>query len=219
MVLVAGLDEAGRGPIIGPMVIAGVVIEENDFNRLISIGVKDSKLLSQKQREKLFAKIIKIAINYKIIIIEPKEIDAALKSMHLNLNKLEAMKFAEIINVLNPNKAIIDCPSNNILIYKNYIGKFIKNKDIELIIEHKADLNYVVVSAASVLAKVIREKEMEKIKKLYGDCGPGYMSNPITQKFLELNWDRYPHIFRKSWIPYKSLEEEKSQTRLKDFLK
>lgn len=219
MVLICGIDEAGRGPVIGPMVMAGVLIEESDLAKLKSLGVKDSKLLTAKQREELFPKIIKTIKKYKIIIIPPKEIDDALFSDDLNLNWLEAHKSAEIINELKPDKAIIDTPSTNIKKYTNYLKKLVGNKDIQIICKHKADVIHPEVSAASVLAKVIRDKEMEKIQEKYGNTGPGYMSNEITQKFLEKNWEKHPEIFRQSWISYKIHKEAKFQKTLEDFEK
>src|SRR3989344_4793297 len=119
--LVCGIEEAGRGPVIGPMVMCGAVIKEEHEGRLKKIGVKDSKLLTPKKREKLFKIIKNLVDRYKIIIIPPAEIDAALKSDHLNLNWLEAQKSAEIITALKPDKVIIDCPSNNIKEYTRYI--------------------------------------------------------------------------------------------------
>src|SRR3989344_4241989 len=113
-----GIEEAGRGPVIGPMVMAGVLIEESDSEKLKAIGAKDSKMLSAKQREELFKKIVKIAKSYKLIIIPPSEIDAALESRELNLNWLEAHKSAEITNEFKPDKVIIDSPSNNVKSYK-----------------------------------------------------------------------------------------------------
>ena len=148
MVLISGIDEAGRGPVIGPLVIAGVSIEEKDLNKLKRFGVRDSKLLSPRQREDLFDKIINTVKKYKVIIIQPDEIDSALKSKNLNLNWLEAIKSAEIINSLKPKKVIVDCPSNNITAYKNFLRKHLGNKKTKLVLEHKADLKYVIVSAA-----------------------------------------------------------------------
>src|SRR3989339_334134 len=113
MTLICGIDEAGRGPIIGPMVMAGIVVDEEGSESLKSIGAKDSKMLSPSKRAFLFPKIIKIVKKYKIVIVEPEEIDDALKSDHLNLNWLEAHKSAEIINALKPQMAIVDSPSNN----------------------------------------------------------------------------------------------------------
>src|SRR3989338_9160258 len=113
MVLICGIDDAGRGPVIGPMIMAGVLIEDIDLDKLKTIGVKDSKLLSQTRREELFKEIIKIVKDYKIIKIYPEEIDKALFSNTSNLNNLEGEKMAEIINYLRPEKVIVDCPSTN----------------------------------------------------------------------------------------------------------
>ena len=104
----------------------------------------------------------------------------------LNLNWLEADKSAEILDNLNPNKAIIDAPGNNIEKYRVYLLKKLKNKDIKLVLEHKADLNHPVVSAASILAKVTRDTEIELLKKELGiDFGSGYMTDPKTVEFLK----------------------------------
>jgi ribonuclease HII len=217
MPTVLGIDEAGRGPVIGPMVIAGVVIEAGDEKKLTDLQVKDSKLLTPKQRTDLFKKIIKIAKDYIILIIPPSEIDFAVRGEDgLNLNWLEARKSAEIINKLAPGKAIIDCPSPNIPEYTGYI-KNLLNTDTELVLEHKADENYVVVSAASILAKVTRDEEIAKLKKAYGDIGSGYPADPKTRQFLEENWDKTPEIFRKSWACYANLAKGKGQKRLKEF--
>lgn len=216
MTLICGIDEAGRGPVIGPMVMAGVLIEERDIPKLNAIGVKDSKLLTKEKREELFSKIKSIVKAHKIIIVSPKEIDQALESENLNLNWLEAHKSAEIINKLKPDKAILDCPSNNIKAYRDYVKNLLKNK-VELVVEHKADVNYLESGAASILAKVTRDREIEKIQKKYGNCGPGYPSNEITQKFLKENWEKYPEIFRKTWSSYRKHKDAKNQKTLENF--
>jgi len=178
------------------------------------LNLKDSKLLSKKQREDFFNKIKRTA-KVKVILIWPKEIDEALESDNLNLNWLEAIKTAEIINELNPDKVILDCPSPNKTAYVNYLRKLL-NKDIEIIAEHKAE-RFPIVAAASIIAKVTRDREVEKLKKKYGNFGPGYVSNEITQKFLKENWDKYPELFRKSWISWKNHKNAKEQKRLGDF--
>ena len=122
MVKVLGIDEAGRGPIIGSLFIAGTMFKEEDIEKLRKLGVKDSKLLIHKKREELRKKIEKIAVKYKIIQVKPQEIDEAVESEdHMNLNWLEAHKTAEIINALEPDKAIVDCPSPNLVNYKGYL--------------------------------------------------------------------------------------------------
>lgn len=206
MVKVLGIDEAGRGPVIGPLVIAGAMINEGDEKLLGE--VKDSKLLVHKKRVELWDSITKIA-KYKIIEVSPKEIDEAVESEgnDMNLNWLEAKHQADIINELNPDKVIIDCPHPIPKKYEDHIRKLLKNKDVRIICEHKADFNYPICSAASILAKVKREEEMAKIQKQYGNTGPGYPANAVTQKFLKENWQKYPEIFRHSWSTFKKVAQ------------
>ncbi|MDP2750783.1 MAG: ribonuclease HII [Nanoarchaeota archaeon] len=215
---ILGIDEAGRGPIIGPMVMAGVLIEEETNEKFLEMGVKDSKLLLPAKREGLFPHIIKKSIAHEIVIISAKEIDDALLSPTSNLNWLEANTTAYIINKLKPERAIIDSPSNNIKAYKEYLMNHIFDPTIELVVEHKADVNHPSVAAASILAKVRRDEEVERIKKMIGiDFGSGYMSDPKTKEFLEKNWSKFSAIFRKTWAPYKEIEKRRNQARLGDF--
>ncbi len=219
MVLLCGIDEAGRGPIIGPLVMCGVLIGHEAEKNLANLGVRDSKLLTRERRDFLFDKIKNISKRYEIIVINPDEIDRAVNNQDgLNLNRLEARKSAEILNKLKPEKAIVDAPSNNISSYKEYLLGFVENKKIRLVLEHKADLNYVIVGAASVLAKVTRDNEVDRIKKEIGiDFGSGYMSDPKTVAFLEKHYEDYSHLFRKSWFPYQDIMNKRFQKKLEDF--
>ena len=217
MTTICGIDEAGRGPVIGPLVISGILIEEKDLPKLRNIKVKDSKLLTPKQREFLFKEIKKIIIKEKTIIIPPQEIDDVLNSEELNLNKLEAIKTAIIINYLKPDKVTIDCPSTNINAYVDYLKTFLKYEP-KIKAEHKADYKYCEVSASSILAKVTRDKEIEKLKKKYNvEFGSGYPSDPLTQEFLKKNYNKYPEIFRKTWMTYRNISETKKQKSLSDY--
>lgn len=216
MTIICGVEEAGRGPVIGPLVMAAVTIDQKEEIKLKEIGVKDSKLLTPKQREDMFEKIKKAVKKYEIKILSPQDVDDALNDPNINLNWLEAINSAELINKLKPDKAILDCPSNNILAYKNYVEKLLKFK-VEIVSEHKADLNHLIVGAASILAKVTRDREIEKLKKKYGQMGSGYPSDPNTKTFLEKNWDKHPEIFRKTWASYKNIAKKKSQKGLGEF--
>ena len=217
MAVIIGVEEAGRGPVIGPLVMAGVSIDEKDLPMLKKLGVKDSKQVSPNQREFLFDKIIGVVKDFKIKIISAEKVDAALLDPLMNLNWLEAKVSTEIINELDGEKATLDCPSNNITAYSDYVKKDLKNKKIKIIAEHKADENYVEVAAASILAKVTRDREIEKLKKEYGvEFGSGYPSDPRTQEFLQKNYKKYP-IFRKTWKSYKNVVNKKSQKGLGDF--
>lgn len=217
MALICGIDEAGRGPVIGPLIIAGVLIDEIDLDSIKD--AKDSKLLIHKQRISLCKKIEASIKRCKIITVQPDEVDRAVEGNDgLNLNWLEARKTAEIINHLKPDKAFIDCPSNNIKAYTSYLREFLDSQKVELVVEHKADAKYKVVSAASILAKCKREEEVLKIEKMVGQSiGSGYPSNPVCQKFLKENWDKFPQIFRKSWASYHSVVKKEGQKALSDF--
>jgi len=205
MNIVCGVDEAGRGPVIGALVLCGVAIDEFKVPALVQLGVKDSKLLTPKRREMLYDEILKVIDSHKIIVVEPAEIDEALNSPHLNLNWLEAIKTAMILNELKPHKAIVDCPSNNIAAYSSYLGNLLKEK-IDLLLEHNAE-RYPVVAAASIIAKVTRDRLIEDLKKMYGDFGSGYPSDPKTKTFLEKNHGKYPELFRTTWAPYKKFQQ------------
>lgn len=220
--LTLGVDESGRGPCIGSMFMVGTLYEESKLKRLKDIGVKDSKLLPHKKRVELAKKIRKIANKVKVIQIKPEEIDDAVNRKDgLNLNWLEAVKTAEIINGLEPDKAIIDCPSPNIKAYTNFLRRHIKESLLNrmiLVVEHKADVKYIECSSSSIIAKVAREQEVEKIEKIVGQSiGSGYTSNPICQKFLKENWEKYPELFRKTWISWKNHKNAKGQRKLEEF--
>jgi ribonuclease HII len=216
MTKVLGIDEAGRGPVIGPMIIAGVMIHDGKEAELGA--VKDSKLLKHTQRIEL-NHLIQEHSEFKIIEVSPREIDEALdvNNPEMNLNWLEAHKQAEIINHFNPDKVIIDCPHPIPKKFEDYVKKLVNKKDIKYVVEHKADVNYPVCSAASIIAKVRREEEVEKLKKKYGDIGPGYPANATTQKFIKENWNKHPEIFRHSWSTFKKIEKNNDAKQKKLF--
>ncbi len=214
---ILGIDEAGRGPIIGPLVICGLMINESQEDELKKLGVKDSKLLSAKKRKELYNILIK-KFKYKVFLVQTHEIDEVLEGTKSNLNWLEAEQSVDLINDFSPDKIIVDCPSNNIKAFKGFILERLLNKKINLIAEHKADLNYPVVSAASIIAKEERERAVQEIKNRVNiDFGSGYMADPKTKSFLEKYWNKYPELFRKSWLPYKAQTKKKSQKSLGEY--
>ncbi len=216
-----GADEAGRGPIIGPMVMCGIVVPHEKEANLANMGVKDSKALTPLQRERLFDNILDIA-EHKIVVVQPAEIDAAvLSDSGMNLNWLEAQKYADLINALKPDEAIIDCPSPNIPAYKDYLSRYITVKAPGLVCAHHADADHPVVAAASIIAKVTRDRLVGEIKKSIGiDFGSGYISDPRTKAFLLKHWDTHHGIFRHSWAPYQKvagIPPKKGQKALNSF--
>jgi ribonuclease HII len=219
--LILGIDDAGRGPVIGPMVLAGCLIEKKTEKTFKRWGVKDSKLLTQKRREFLEQKIKEKAETFEVTLAYPPEIDGK-NYDGINLNALEAIKTAEIINKINRGfkkiKVIIDCPSINITKWQDFLKTKIKNlSNLDIICEHKADKNYIAVAAASILAKCVREKEMALLKEKYGDgVGSGYCHDPITRKFLDEHFKKYKEdgIFRKTWQTWRDVIAKNEQRTL-----
>ena len=213
--MICGIDEAGRGPIIGPMVIAGSAANEKVIEKLKELGVKDSKLLSKKRREELFKEIKEIT-NYEIIVLSANKIDEYNFS-GTNLNQMEAKYISKIIEKLNPELSIIDSPEPNPKKFEKMIQDKLSKK-YNLLAEHKADSNHTIAAAASILAKVTRDNTIEEIKSKVGEnIGSGYPSDPNTKKFLEKNF-RGPinKYLRKCWKTYKNLNKP-AQSNLGDF--
>lgn len=213
MKLHIGIDDAGRGPVIGNMFLGGVLINDEQEGILKENKVKDSKLLSHPTRVRL-AKIIKEnSLAWKVVSATPEEID---KSVETNsLNTLEAIKMAEVITSLmkkagkEKTEIVVDCPSINIESWTEKLGSFLELPDnVSLKCEHKADVNHISVSAASILAKVEREENVEEIrKKIKVDFGSGYPADPKTKEFLIKHGKEFENsgIIRKSWSTWKSL--------------
>lgn len=217
--MICGIDEAGRGPIVGPMVMAGVSASNKNLTRLKKLGIKDSKLLTKEKREELYDQIIDIVDAYEIISVNAQEIDEYNFS-GINLNKMEALIAGKIINKLDPEKVWVDSPepANGGAKFGYMIQEHLK-VDCEIIAEHKADLNYVIAGAASILAKVVRDRELEKIKNEIGaNIGSGYPHDPLCVAYLKDNF-RGPinKYLRKCWSTYKRLDEKENQTDLLDF--
>ena len=210
--LICGVDEAGRGCVIGPLVVAGVLVKEENLQALKRLGVKDSKLLSPRKRETLFTEIIRLAENHHIIKLSPSEIDHAVDSgrkLH-KLNRLEAETMAQIINELKPDEAYVDAADVLEDRFKHHIQERLTVKTI-LTSKHKADKIYPVVSAASIIAKVTRDSEIATLTAQHGDFGSGYLTDPKTMTFLKQwlkNNGEYPDFVRKSWKPAKKARSE-----------
>jgi len=202
--LILGIDEAGRGCVIGPLVIGGVLMKRKKLKFLDRIGVKDSKRLSPNKRTVISRKIKKIT-EFKTKIITAEEIDN-LRNSGVNLNKIETNAMTEIIQEFNPDVCCIDCIDVNEQRFHNKI-QHITHK-MKVITEHKADDTYNIVSAASIIAKVQRDKELAIIKKEYGMIGSGYPSDKYTINFLKSLNGEYPPIVRQTWNTVKNIEEK-----------
>jgi ribonuclease HII len=218
--MICGVDEAGRGPCFGPLVVAGVLIK--DDAELVRIGVCDSKQLTPKKREQLASIIKKIITNYKIIVLPAADIDDLRKTM--TLNELEVFMFSKIIEKLKPDVCYVDAADVN----EERFGKnIVSNLSIKpkMISKHKADEQYPIVGAASILAKVTRDEHVRNIAielepRLNLPLGSGYPADPLTKQFLR-NWvSRFgklpPHV-RESWETCQQLIKNHKTKRLDTF--
>jgi ribonuclease HII len=211
--LIAGVDEAGRGCVIGPLVVAGVMMKAEVLPFLTELGVKDSKLLTPEKRELLYPAILQLTEKYHTIKVQPSQIDKAVDSarrLH-KLNRLEAQIMAQIIETLKPDEAYVDAADTVEHRFGNHIRECLKVKT-RIVSRHKADRIYPVVSAASIIAKVERDREVAVLRAEWGDFGSGYLTDGKTMTFLRLlieNNDEYPSFIRKSWKPAKKAKNEK----------
>ena len=215
---VAGVDEAGRGSIIGPLVVAGVCFPEEKIPRLLELGVKDSKQLTRARREDLAPQIIEIASGLRFFELQPCAIDAVVsRGVKLRrLNYLEAVAMAYVIHDLRPELAYVDASDVNEERYNKTIMRLLPSRP-RLVCEHKADTIYPIVSAASILAKVRRDEMVALLREEYGDFNSGYPSDERAIGWLEAYYEEHrcwPSIVRRSWEPVKRIEREANQTRL-----
>ncbi len=202
---ICGIDDAGRGPMLGPLVIAGISLDKKKLKKLTLLGVKDSKKLSPKLRESLYKKIIEIVDDYYVAKISPKSIDASVKK-HC-LNGLEAKYMAKVVSKLNPDISYVDSCDVNPKRFGKEISRLSDNHKIKSY--HRADSRFVVVSAASILAKVTRDRAIARLRKEH-DLGSGYPSDSVTVKFVTKYYKKnhkMPSFVRKSWKPVQRIIE------------
>ena len=206
---VCGVDDAGRGSVLGPLVIAGIVIKRTKVNQLKNQGIRDSKKLTPLARERLYRKIINIVDDYYVTRISPKIIDKSV--FNHALNHLEAQYMAKVISKLSPSIAIVDSCDVNPRRFGKEISKLTSHSKIKSY--HHADSKFVVVSAASILAKVSRDRAITKLKKKY-NVGSGYPSDPKTKAFVKKSIKRIESFtfIRKSWKPVQILMKNKKSS-------
>lgn len=213
--MLAGVDEAGRGPVLGPLVVAAVLVESQEPLR--ALGVKDSKQLSPKKREELEPKIRALARRVETVVITADELNRRMPKT--NLNKIEAWAFAALLRRLQPNEAVLDACDVDAARFGRSVAAKARVPTCVIRAEHEADANHPVVAAASIVAKVLRDKHMADLAKQHGACGSGYSHDAVTQTFLK-DWvkrhGKLPPFARHEWETSKRLVAPKDAT-LRDF--
>ncbi|MFW9769096.1 MAG: ribonuclease HII [Candidatus Thorarchaeota archaeon] len=213
----AGVDEAGRGPMIGPLVICGILIDPEKIPELEKIGARDSKTLSPSRRLTLNKKIRSITRRVQIRAVSAAAIDQLRK--RTTLNEIEVTEFVSVIKSLKPQKVYLDAADVNAKRFGNKIGDLsgITALGAVIVSEHKADSKFPIVSAASILAKVERDRIIEELHMKYGDFGSGYPSDPKTISFVRNLFEKglvLPPIIRQSWDSVRKIRESVEQSTL-----
>ncbi len=200
---ICGVDDAGRGSMIGPLVIAGIRIEKKNISKLRKLGVRDSKKLSSKKRDLLYKEILKIVDSYHVIRIPPRTIDKYV--FEHNLNHLEAKKMAEVISNLNPEISYVDSCDVNAARFGREISDLSNKSKVKSY--HYADSRFVVVSAASIIAKVSRDRSIMRLNKT-SNLGSGYPSDKKSVNYVKKivsSKKPLPTSVRKSWKPVQKI--------------
>ncbi len=191
------------------MVICGVSFRPEVISDLESEGVRDSKELPPNRREELDEFLRVKAEKCEIVEFEACEIDN-LRWEGTNLNQIEEIGFSKILNRLKTEKAFIDSASANAEKFSKNLMNML-NHDTELIVEHGADKNRLPASAASIIAKVRRDKRIEELKEEFGDTGSGYPGDNNTIHFLKKWFQKHgclPECARETWKTAKRIKTE-----------
>ncbi len=200
---VAGIDEAGRGPMIGPLIVCGVLVTEDRIPELEEIGVRDSKCLTPHRREVLYGLILETVDRISLRSIPARVIDD-LRGRGTSLNQIEVDAFAEIVRELRPDRVYMDAADVDPHRFRDRVAASsgLQSDECQFVAEHRADRHNVVVAAASIIAKVRRDAVIRDLHGTYGDFGSGYPSDAKTVDFvrgLVTAGVPLPPIIRRTW--------------------
>lgn len=201
--IILGLDEAGRGPVLGPMVIGAVLLETGQTKALQRLAVRDSKALTRKRREALFVDI-QASLLTDTLVLEPHQLES-------NLTQVALEGLAYLINKHAPTHVYLDAPVPPSAI-PSFVSRLRERLDDapKITAENKAEDKYPVVAAASIVAKVTRDRAMQALHERHGDVGWGYPGEPKTQAFLQrcVNEGAFPPCVRTRWATVQRLKQQ-----------
>jgi len=208
-----GVDEAGKGPVIGSMFAAAVLADPAELPE----GIKDSKQLSQDRREELAQAIREAAVAVAVTEIPVERID----DQEENMNELTVSAQAEALSqiISEGDTGYLDAGDTNAVRFEKRVEAAV-SADVDLRAEHKADETYPIVGAASIIAKVAREAHVNALAAQYGEIGSGYPSDESTRQFLREYVDQHgtlPPCARRSWQTSKDILAAQDQLSLTEF--
>jgi ribonuclease HII len=178
--IVAGIDEAGRGCCLGPMVVACLWMEHGRVSLLRELGARDSKKLTPDRREALFRAFADHGLLFSARFAFPDEIDRE------NLNRLHFKKVVSLVREAGARATFVDAPvpPRGLARYRRELAQATGRRVYPL---NRADERIPVVAGASIVAKVVRDRMIAYLKASMGDFGSGYPSDPATVAWLAVN--------------------------------
>jgi ribonuclease HII len=179
--MLAGVDEAGRGPVLGPLVVAGVAARSPAHLR--KLGARDSKLLTPEKRTEACARI-KAYAQWEVRVVPAEDLNKRMRTR--TLNDIEVEEFADILRALAPSRAVVDACDVDEARFGHNIARLVGQGCCPILSKHGADASHAIVGAASILAKVERDARIAALQEELGmPIGSGYPHDPITRGFLE----------------------------------
>lgn len=204
---VLGIDEAGRGCVLGDLVIAGFVADDPDEAALRGAGAADSKAVPAGRRPSCCAQLAALGA-VEIRRIDPPTIDGG------NLNTLEEAAIVDIIRATEPDLVLVDAlghPSTLGRVRQRLLAALPRKLQPQITIEPKADASYAMVGAASLFAKTTRDDALDAWRRSFGDLGSGYPSDPKTRAWLSA-WAStgrpWPAFVRSRWATVETLAQQ-----------
>lgn len=197
--LLLGIDEAGRGPVLGPLIICGCALSKQREKELAALGLKDSKVLPARERSRLAREIKRLADRLVVESLSPAQVDAA--CARGGLNQAETAAFIRIIRLIEPGEVYLDALTSRPARFGRAIAAALAPLRPKIVSENKADTKFPVVQAAAIVAKVTRDAALARLSRRFGDIGSGYPGDPRTVAFLKrfASSGDYPACVRRSW--------------------
>jgi ribonuclease HII len=205
---ILGVDEAGRGSVLGPLVVGAFCCTEDQLDRLGATGVRDSKQLTPRRREQVYALLPAVG-ECRSLALPPRTIDRYVARG--GLNELELLSFAALVEKFRPDTAYVDACDTNAERFGSRLAEMI-GPGVRIVSRHKADRDFPVVSAASVVAKVRRDAALEALRTRSGEpMGSGYPSDPTTKECVARHardGGAVPSWMRRSWETVQRVKRE-----------
>ncbi|MFI5413185.1 MAG: ribonuclease HII [Candidatus Lutacidiplasmatales archaeon] len=214
---ILGVDEAGRGSLIGPLVVGGFCVAAERIDELVALGAKDSKALTPQARERVFAGLASIGTRANVVL-SAAAVDRAVEKKGLNI--LEAQAFARLIRKLAPDVAYLDACDPNERRFGLRVAR-LAGGSTRVVARHHADRDFPVVGAASVVAKVLRDRALARLRQELGEgLGSGYPSDRKTVEFVRarlLEGGANPSWLRGSWSTMQRVKPRRPARTLDGF--